>query len=100
MEAGDKVRVYSTIKSTEILAEGTVEEQGKSLTISKKDLLEAKGGTVYVTVTKKGRKFPNSDKIYCGASNKSTGCKMITVVNNKASVEDEVKVEGVKKGQQ
>ena len=53
MEAGDKVRVYSTIKSTEILAEGTVEEQGKSLTISKKDLLEAKGGTVYVTVTKK-----------------------------------------------
>ncbi len=100
LEAGDKVRVYSTIKSTEILAEGTVEEQGKSLTISKKDLLEAKGGTVYVTVTKKEKEESSRTAIKYTAEpvTKAPAVKMITVVNNKASVEDEVKVEGVKKG--
>ncbi|MGG0043371.1 hypothetical protein [Bacillus tropicus] len=100
LEAGDKVRVYSTIKSTEILAEGTVEDQGKSLTISKKDLLEAKGGTVYVTVTKKEKEESSRTAIKYTAEpvTKAPAVKMITVVNNKASVEDEVKVEGVKKG--
>ncbi len=100
LEAGDKVRVYSTIKSTEILAEGTVENQGKSLTISKKDLLEAKGGTVYVTVTKKEKEESSRTAIKYTAEpvTKAPAVKMITVVNNKASVEDEVKVEGVKNG--
>ncbi len=100
LEAGDKVRVYSTIKSTEILAEGTVEDQGKSLTISKKDLLEANGGTVYVTVTKKEKEESSRTAIKYTAEpvTKAPAVKMITVVNNKASVEDEVKVEGVKKG--
>ncbi|MEW9179726.1 hypothetical protein AB2553_04685 [Bacillus mycoides] len=100
LEAGDKVKVYSTIKSTEILAEGTVEDQSKALTISKKDLLEAKGGTVYVTVTKKEKEESTRTAIKYAAElvTIAPAVKMITVVNNKASVEDEVKVEGVKKG--
>ncbi|MGR5880497.1 hypothetical protein ACT7DO_26735 [Bacillus pacificus] len=52
LEEGDIIKVYSTLTAKTEMIDSTVQSNEKSAIIAKKDLLDSKGGKVYVTVTK------------------------------------------------
>ncbi|MGN4166762.1 hypothetical protein ACTFNS_10635, partial [Bacillus cereus group sp. BCN67] len=100
LEEGDIIKVYSTLTAKTEMIDSTVQSNEKSAIIAKKDLLDSKGGKVYVTVTKVNKEESVRTEVSYKAEpiTKAPAAKNITVTNNKADVEDTVKVTGVKTG--
>ena len=100
LEEGDIIKVYSTLTAKTEMIDSTVQSNEKSAIIAKKDLLDSKGGKVYVTVTKVNKEESVRTEVSYKAEpiTKAPTAKNITVTNNKADVADTVKVTGVKAG--
>ncbi|MGO4375490.1 hypothetical protein AB4Z21_33005, partial [Paenibacillus sp. MCAF20] len=97
---GDVVSVYSAATGGTALETGTVEEGETEVTISKVDLLNAAGGTVYVTVAKgdKAESIRTAKTYAVEPSTPAPALATITVTNNKDGVNDTVEVTGLVAG--
>ncbi|EOG8706676.1 hypothetical protein ACLJKH_001024, partial [Bacillus cereus] len=100
LEEGDIIKVYSTLTAKTEMINSKVQSEENTTTIAKKDLLDSKGGKVYVTVTKVNKEESARTEVSYKAEpiTKAPTAKNITVTNNKADVADTVKVTGVKAG--
>ncbi|AZN39200.1 hypothetical protein [Paenibacillus albus] len=100
LAAGDEVKVYGAAKGGEALATETVNEDETSVTLSKADMLTATGGTAYITVTKPGKlESLRTAKTYVTEPvSAGLATTAVSIVNNKAGVNDTVVVTGLNAG--
>ncbi|WP_212758651.1 hypothetical protein, partial [Paenibacillus sinopodophylli] len=95
LTTGDVVTVYGSVIESATVAEGATE-----VTVSKADLLTATGGTAQVSVTKLNKlESARTSKTYISEPVSAVlAANTISVVNNKAGVQDKVTVTGLTTG--
>lgn len=101
LASGDVIRVYSTATGGTALATATVENGATEAEVSQIDLLNANGGTAYVSVTRlnKAESSLRTAKAYtAGPLSDPVAADAITIVNNKAGMSDSVSVSGLGAG--